>query len=67
MEKQIALVAYWLGLISVVLAVLLRGLFALGTWVPNLPVGLAAYGTFYRGGGIFLLLAIASDLRTSRL
>ena len=66
MEKQISLVAYWLGLISVVLAVLLRGLFALGTWVPNLPGWLSAYGAFYRGGGLFLLLSIASNLRTSR-
>lgn len=63
MEKQLLGIGYWLGLISTVLALILRLLAAAKIFPPHLgtPGGNAlSYLTFLHGAALFFLLAIAS-------
>jgi hypothetical protein len=69
MEKPIELLAYWLGIICTVLALIFRMFTALN-WIPpflGLPGGSAlSYKSFLDGAGLFFLLAIASWCRTAK-
>lgn len=64
MEKIIALVSYWLGMLCVVLSLLFRIFAAFGIALAYAPVnGLAiSYNSFFHGSIIFLLLSGASSL-----
>jgi hypothetical protein len=64
MEKQISIWSYRLGLVSVVLTILLRGLACFGIYPNVVPASGASisYYTFLRGGVLLLLLSIASSL-----
>lgn len=69
MEKQLAALGYWLGLISTVLALIFRGLTALKMVPPFLgvPGGNAiSYLSFFHGAGLFFLLSIASWCRSAK-
>jgi hypothetical protein len=64
MEKQISVWSYRLGLVSVALTIVLRGLAAIGIF-PNLVPAAGApisYNTFLRGGMLLLVLSIASSV-----
>jgi len=69
MEKQLATIGYWLGLISTVLALIFRLLTALH-WTPpflGAPGGTAiSYTSFLHGSALFFLLTIASWCRTPK-
>ncbi len=58
MEKQIAQGSYWLGLVSSLLAVVWKGLEALHV-APG-GFGTLRYMTLYKGGLLFLLIALAT-------
>ena len=60
MEKQIAQASYWLGFVSSVLAVVWKGLEALH--VAPESIANLKYMTLYKGGLLFLVLAIASSI-----
>ena len=64
MEKLIALVSYWLGLICVVLSLLFRVFATFGIALAYSPAnGLAiSYNSFFHGAIVFLLLSAASSL-----
>ena len=64
MEKIIALVSYWLGMLCVVLSLLFRILAAFGIALAYAPGnGMAiSYNSFFHGAIIFLLLSAASSL-----
>jgi hypothetical protein len=67
-EKQISLYSYWLGLLSVVIALILRGLAAIGVSMPLVgqPGGNAiSYNSFLHGAVLFLLLSVASSVLSS--
>jgi hypothetical protein len=62
-EKQLTVAAYWLGLVSTVLALVMRGLALFGVFVFNVgatpgrnPI---SYRTFLEGSEMFFLMAIA--------
>lgn len=59
MEKHIGRYSYLLGLICVVIAIVWRGLIAVGLSLPE-RVGHVYYETFLKAAGLLLLLAIAS-------
>ncbi|HKM80356.1 MAG TPA: hypothetical protein VJY15_05280 [Candidatus Acidoferrum sp.] len=62
MEKQIAVVSYWLGMVCALLTIVFRALAAFGIW-PNLVPAAGApitYYTFLRGGVLLFLASIAS-------
>ncbi len=62
MEKHIAVVSYWLGIVCAVLTIVFRALAAFGIW-PNLVPAEGApitYYTFLRGGVLLFLASIAS-------
>jgi hypothetical protein len=66
LEKQISLAAYWIGIISTVIAVIMRGLAVVGVfafpYVTN-PTGgkiPVSYRTFLEGAILFFIMAIAS-------
>jgi uridine phosphorylase len=62
MEKQIAVVSYWLGIVCALLTIVFRALAAIGIW-PNLVPAEGApisYYTFLRGGVLLFLVSIAS-------
>lgn len=64
MEKQLSLAAFWLGVISVVLTIILRGLAFMDVW-PRFGMSAGAaisYMTFFRGSVMFFLLSIAAGL-----
>jgi len=69
MEKQLSALGYWLGLVSVVLALILRSLVFFGVvpihFGPAGGTGIS-YMTFLHGAGLFFVLAIASWCRTAR-
>lgn len=70
MEKQLSTIAYWLGIISFVLALVFRALTALNKIPPpmGIPGGNAiSYMSFLHGAALFFLLAIASWCRTAKL
>jgi len=62
MEKQIAVVSYWLGVVSTVLTIVFRALAAFGIWPDLVPAEGApiSYYTFLRGAILLFLLSIAS-------
>jgi hypothetical protein len=69
MEKQLALLGYWLGLICTVLALIFRMFTALQMILPflGLPGGSAiSYMSFLHGAVLFFLLAIASWCRPAK-
>lgn len=69
MEKQLATVGYWLGLVCTVLALIFRFTTALSIHLPFLgvPGGTAiSYTSFLHGGVLFFLLAIVSWCRTQK-
>ena len=64
MEKQIALVSYWLGFSCVLLSLLFRVFATFGIALAYAPAaGLAiSYNSFFHGAIVFLLLSGASTL-----
>ena len=64
MEKQLCSAAYWIGIISTVLAVIGRGLAVLGIFVFPVVPGriLISYKTFLDGAMLFFVMAIASSV-----
>jgi len=65
MEKQLGTVAYWIGVISAVLAVITRLLAVLGHFA--LPAATAgrnpiSYRSFLDGAMLFFVMAIASSV-----
>jgi hypothetical protein len=64
MEKQLATAAYWIGLVSTVLALIIRGLTVLGIFVfpvstpGKIPI---SYRSFLDGAILFFIMAIASS------
>ena len=69
MEKQLATIGYWLGLLSTVLALIFRFTTALNVHIPTMgsPGGTAiSYTSFLHGAALFFLLAIASWFRTAK-
>lgn len=58
MERQIAQVNYWLGLISSVLAIVWKALESVHVLPETL--GSFKYMTLYKGGLLFLVIAVAS-------
>jgi hypothetical protein len=69
LEKQLSIAAYWIAIVSTVLALILRGLAVLGIFVfpsvsmagGKIPV---SYRTFLEGAILFFTMAIASSLIT---
>jgi hypothetical protein len=65
LEKQLATTAYWIGLISTVLALITRGLAVLGISVfpasdpGKIPI---SYRSFLDGAILFFIMAIASSV-----
>jgi hypothetical protein len=69
MERQLATIGYWLGLVSTVLALFFRLLTAANKIPPflALPGGSAlSYKSFLDGAALFFLLTIASWCRTPK-
>lgn len=62
MQKHILHWSYWLGIASFVVALVWRGLNASGVWLPRniTPNQTITYMSFYKGGFLFLLVAIAT-------
>ena len=63
-EKQLATAAYWIAVISTVLALIMRGLALFGMFAYS-PVALAgknpiSFRTFLEGAVLFYVMAIAS-------
>jgi len=66
LEKQLATAAYWVGILSTVIALITRGLALVGifafspnnSWKQN-PV---SYRTFLEGAVLFFMMAIASGV-----
>jgi hypothetical protein len=66
MEKQLCSAAYWVGIISTVLALITRGLAVLGifvfpAYVPGGKVPIS-YRSFLDGAMLFFVMAIASSV-----
>jgi hypothetical protein len=64
LEKQLATAAYWIGVVSTALALIMRVLAVLGVFV-NSPTGGGggipiSYRTFLEGATLFFVMAIAS-------
>jgi len=66
LEKQLAIVTYWIGVASTAVAVIMRALALLGIYVsPYLPSASGtkipiSYRTFLQGAILFFVMAIAS-------
>ena len=62
MERNIVHWSYWLGIATLVIALLWRALNALGVWLPATitPGNTVYYMSFYKGSLLFLVTAIAS-------
>ena len=62
MGKQIGTVSYWLGLVSTLIALVLRGLNVFGVLVPTVvKQGQTIwYMSFYKGALLFFMIAIAT-------
>jgi hypothetical protein len=62
MEKQVVTVSYWLGLLSSLIALVLRSLNVFGILAPNvIKQGKTLwYMSFYKGALLFFLIAIAT-------
>jgi hypothetical protein len=63
MEKQIVKWSYWLGLLSALIALVLRSLNIFGILAPNVvQQGRTLwYMSFYKGALLFFLIAIATS------
>ena len=65
MEKQLATAAYWIGLLSTLIALVMRLLALLGVLVynPGVVVGRnpISFRTFLEGAVLFFIMAIASS------
>jgi hypothetical protein len=64
MEKQLCTVAYWIGIISTVLALITRALAVVGVFVftgtpGKVPI---SYRSFLDGAMLFFVMAIASSV-----
>jgi len=59
-EKQLAKWSYWLGLAFAVIALIFRGLNALGVFLDFLPGSNLGYMSFYKASFLLLAVAIAS-------
>jgi hypothetical protein len=68
LEKQLATVAYWIGIASTAVALIMRGLAVLGVFVfPYTPATAGgkiplSYRTFLEGAILFFVMAIASSV-----
>ena len=66
MEKQLATAAYWAGIVSTVLALIMRGLALLGIYAfsPGVVAGRnpVSFRTFLEGAILFFVMAIASSV-----
>jgi len=67
LEKQLSMAAYWIGIVSTVLALILRGLAVLGVFIfPSVPLAggkiPVSYHTFLEGAVLFFTMAIASTV-----
>jgi hypothetical protein len=62
MEKHIIQGSYWLGMVSAVMALILRSLNAFGIWLPaSFAQGRTVwYMSFYKGALLFFVIAIAT-------
>jgi len=63
-EKQLSIAAYWIGIVSTVLALFLRGLALLGIFLfPSVPLAggkiPVSYQTFLEGAILFFVMALA--------
>lgn len=69
MNKNLAVLSYWLGIGCVLMTMLFRGLAAIGIWPNIVPANGAgiSYNTFHRAAELFLLLAIAAKLMNRNL
>jgi hypothetical protein len=63
-KKHINTWTYWLGLVSAVIALVMRGFNAFGVWLPGSVVqGVTVwYMSFYKAALLFLLINIATVL-----
>jgi hypothetical protein len=63
LEKQLSVASYWLGLVSLILAVVFRLLATMGVaiWGSSPGANPISYLTFFHGAEVFLLLSIASS------
>ncbi|MDP9338980.1 MAG: hypothetical protein M3P45_08940 [Acidobacteriota bacterium] len=69
MEKHLAALGYWLGLICTAVALIFRLLIALNVFAPRIGLGGGiglSYLTFFHGAGLFFLLSIASWCRAAK-
>ncbi len=67
MEKQLSTAAYWIGIVSTVLALVTRGLTVLGIFVFPMPSPgkiPISYRSFLDGAILFFLMAIAGSVIT---
>jgi len=69
LEKSLATAAYWIGILSTVIALVTRGLALVGIFAfsPSV-IGKAnpvSYRTFLEGAVLFFLMAIASGILAS--
>ena len=62
MERQICTMSYWIGLLSALICLVLRGLNIFGILAPNVvQQGKTLwYMSFFKGALLFFLIAIAS-------
>ena len=59
MLKSIMQSSYWLGLASFVVALVWKAFNSIGIWLPRSDATFA-YMTFFKGGILFLLVAVAT-------
>jgi hypothetical protein len=66
MEKQLATAAYWIGIVSTVIALIMRGLALVGLFAyrPAVVGGRnpISFRTFLEGAVLFFVMAIASSV-----
>jgi hypothetical protein len=61
MEKHIVQWSYWLGIVSAVVALVLRASNAFGSWLPAVAQGRTIwYMSFYKGALLFFVISIAT-------
>lgn len=59
MDRQIARLSYWIGLVCLVVSVVWRVVMMVAHAVPE-KLGPVSYTSFWKVGGLLLLLSIAS-------
>jgi len=64
LEKQLSTAAYWIGIVSTVLALITRLLAAMGVFVSTSSAGKIpiSYRSFLDGAMLFFVMAIASSV-----